>query len=514
MSFEEEEDQEFEERAEFPSLGAVTYGVEEGEGDSLDPLVKAERLRVQERQTFISAVSSNLGIRINDLAAVSALNTVTADYNRQQRKEAREAAKALDLEKRENDLGPMFAKVEGDLVHETMAACELSGSPRGRSATSGPGFKGPGLGSRKWRVCDVGRSGLPPHKLHPSLDRLGDFRQQGGERSGFGVPHYFSDKSKVLVDPYDVQREDLSGWRVPSPFHGGGAVPFHATFPEPKRVKAAPTSPKLAATQLLQQASKPNSSPVKKRIALTLGDPVEAEEGVDDDEGDELALAVARSGGELGSQVLALSASRSTVAVGSAPAAGSIVGAHQGTLPWFPGSDTEHRFSISWHRDHSVSESHQADGRAVTASRLQVGEAVVQRRALRAAQSRAKHLGDKEARLARRQRLKDHGERSPEESARLDALSAEIARLGQLRSIASSKRDGHVQARKDAAAKANRRIAAFTAGGGQEGGLRLEALRKAKLGSHPVGQFPLPMGTPFAYRAKDLFKTFRDDECL
>jgi len=42
---------------------------------------------------------------------VSALNTVTADYNRQQRREARDAAKALELEKVEDDLGPMFAEV-------------------------------------------------------------------------------------------------------------------------------------------------------------------------------------------------------------------------------------------------------------------------------------------------------------------------------------------------------------------------------------------------------------------
>jgi hypothetical protein len=198
---------------------------------------------------------------------VSALNTVTADYNRQQRREARDAAKALELEKVEDDLGPMFAEVsarlagcvcafecwkshdapcvttvlvqvtielrhkpkltslslslslefllhsttrannkaEGDYVHETVVACDTLGSPRGRGATSGPGFTGEGFGTRKWRAAELGKQGLPPYKLAPSLTRMEDFRLQGGERSGFGVPAYFSDKSKELVDPYDIQ---------------------------------------------------------------------------------------------------------------------------------------------------------------------------------------------------------------------------------------------------------------------------------------------------------------------
>jgi hypothetical protein len=140
------------------------------------------------------------------LGSVSALNTVTAVYNRQLRKEAREDAKRKDLQRLDAELGPMFARVsfrrffkfmnsftlcalqvEGDRVHETLISCDEKGSPRGRGPTSGPGFIGGGAGTRKWRVAEVGRSGLPPFKLYPTLTRLEDFRLQGGERTGFGV---------------------------------------------------------------------------------------------------------------------------------------------------------------------------------------------------------------------------------------------------------------------------------------------------------------------------------------
>lgn len=78
-----------------------------------------------------------------------------------------------------------------------------------------------------------------------------------------------------------------------------------------------------------------------------------------------------------------------------------------------------------------------------------------------------------------------------------------------MRNIASEKKDRFTAQRKEAASKANRRVSAFRAAGG-----KLEALKSARLGAHPLGAFPLPMGTPFEVRAKDLFKTFRDDECL
>ena len=99
-------------------------------------------------------------------------------------------------------------------MHETVVACDKLGSPRGRGATSGPGYTGEGFGTRKWRAAELSKQGLPPYKLAPSLTRMEDFRLQGGERSGFGVPAYFSDKSKELVDPYDIQVRSRLTWTL------------------------------------------------------------------------------------------------------------------------------------------------------------------------------------------------------------------------------------------------------------------------------------------------------------
>lgn len=72
-----EDDYELNEQMDSMFLGDSTQRLEEEEEedddeeeDLLDPLVKAESLRVQERQTFISAVSRNLGIGINDVSII------------------------------------------------------------------------------------------------------------------------------------------------------------------------------------------------------------------------------------------------------------------------------------------------------------------------------------------------------------------------------------------------------------------------------------------------------------
>jgi hypothetical protein len=63
-----------------------------------------------------------------------------------------------------------------------------------------------------WRVVDVGKSSLPPVAWQPLLDRSASFHWQKDERSGFGMPEYYSDKTKEgPPDPYDIQRDDYSG---------------------------------------------------------------------------------------------------------------------------------------------------------------------------------------------------------------------------------------------------------------------------------------------------------------
>jgi hypothetical protein len=63
----EEEEREQSLVARFGALGPFEENKDASNAHPMDPLAKAEQLRAQERQTFISAVSRNLGIGINDV---------------------------------------------------------------------------------------------------------------------------------------------------------------------------------------------------------------------------------------------------------------------------------------------------------------------------------------------------------------------------------------------------------------------------------------------------------------
>lgn len=103
------------------------------------------------------------------------------------------------------NLGPMFAVVEREVLHDTVKASMATGSPRGR------GPHGDDAQPRVWRAMEVSQGSLMPTAWQPLLCRLGSFDRQGPPRKGFCTPAYLSEKTKELVDPYDIQRDDYTG---------------------------------------------------------------------------------------------------------------------------------------------------------------------------------------------------------------------------------------------------------------------------------------------------------------
>lgn len=541
------------------------------------PRAKAAALRAAEAQTFIGAVSKKLLIGVHDLASVEALSALTAAEERRAIKaavKAAEASRARELAQTDEDTRPLFAVVETEKEHDTMIAARTLGSPRGRG-------EHPADAPRTWRSVDVGLGNLPPYNtgMVPLLDRSASFEFQGGEWTGFGCPAYYSEKSKEFVDPYDVQSDEFSGWRVPSPFHGGGVVRFHATFgprgdskqqllrkrlehttarrikggrrsgssslgTDPQAVGYGSLDSSLASLEYTSSAASLASSS-HKALPQKLGktSPNDRISGGNWELQGGSSLLDGVSG--VPSVVEGQSLNTPLVGTGDAPSrrnvanpknAGAlvttdagvhevgsemtgslgrgtmrsalVVDAHAAPMAWFPGSDDEHRSRVGWHRDHSTTDDMEEEGRSLTASTLSRGEALASRRKRAAKKAYQRAEQERQARAAAKA---TSGVGSRQETERLEKIDAELAVLAKKRDVAQSKQRAGVAARQAAAKAASERVDAVRA---QRKAMvasgALDAPNRPFQGQHV--HHALPLGTPFAYRAKDLFKTFQDDE--
>jgi hypothetical protein len=148
------------------------------------------------------------------------------------------------------------------------------------------------------------------------------------------------------------------------------------------------------------------------------------------------------------------------------------------------------------------------EGRSLTASTLSRGEALASRRKRAAKKAYQRAEQERQARAAAKA---TSGVGSRQETERLEKIDAELAVLAKKRDVAQSKQRAGVAARQAAAKAASERVDAVRA---QRKAMvasgALDAPNRPFQGQHV--HHALPLGTPFAYRAKDLFKTFQDDE--
>jgi hypothetical protein len=185
-----------------------------------------------------------------------------------------------------------------------------------------------------------------------------------------------------------------------------------------------------------------------------------------------------------------------------------VVDAHAAPVAWFPGSDDEHRSLVGWHRNHAATDAMEEEGRSLTALTLSRGDALATQRK-RAAQKAFQ--GAERERQARAAAKATSGVGSKQEIERLEEIDVELAALAEKRAVVFAKQRAGVAARQVAAQEAARRVDVFRAQRkALEASGALDAPNRPFKGQHL--HHPLPLGTPFAYRAKDLFKTFQDDE--
>jgi hypothetical protein len=150
------------------------------------------------------------------------------------------------------------------------------------------------------------------------------------------------------------------------------------------------------------------------------------------------------------------------------------------------------------------------EGRSLTASTLSRGEALASRRKRAAKKAYQRAEQERQARAAAKA-TSGVLVGSRQETERLEKIDAELAVLAKKRDVAQSKQRAGVAARQAAAKAASERVDAVRA---QRKAMvasgALDAPNRPFQGQHV--HHALPLGTPFAYRAKDLFKTFQDDE--
>lgn len=177
-------------------------------------------------------------------------------------------------------------------------------------------------------------------------------------------------------------------------------------------------------------------------------------------------------------------------------------GAHQMPHSWFPGSAVDHKTSTLWFtRDHGESDE---AGKALTAAKKERGEAIEHSHRISSARARVRN----EEAAMHQDKNRDKAA-ARERSEQLDMIDQQLARMKKDRDRALQQTREATEARRNAARQANRRVAAFR----KRRSAGFDAL--AMHGASAVdGPNPLPLGTPFRYKAADLFKTFPEDERL
>ena len=178
----------------------------------------------------------------------------------------------------------------------------------------------------------------------------------------------------------------------------------------------------------------------------------------------------------------------------------SSVGAHQMPQKWYPGTAEDHKTATAWYtRDHSLSGE---EGEALTAARKRRGEAVQATHRVSAALAKSRNAEDRRRRESERGILAARAD-----AERLGMIDAQLKRLNADKERALAKTSEVREARREAARRSNRRVAAFRKRRREE-----EENAMVVHGAIEEQRNPLPLNTPFRYKASDLFCTFPEDE--